>query len=618
MSCQVINLTKVAQPIQQDSLIFQTPNDIFLEIFQWLSPKDIVTCSEVCRKFYHLTNSPSLWKLLFRHTFPQGNLPATADPRAFFRDTYCLYQNAPMGLYSQQKIMDSPDNVEWHTLAQKGTVAIGHREKVTYICDMSNTVQIQFISDYPIYDAVEVSPGKIALLYRLLNDSVCFKIFDLDTKKIIAEKHGKALTPLKNGKIAYFIERDKGLNLEIYDARSGSTTTLIEEQPLCRVYESLEGKIITIHDEQTLTVWDLNTKKAIHPTLKLSEVAPGSNFMGAREFKDGRLMLSFFNLSNHFVYDPRTNSTQPITNFDEFMRLLDSKSQIDHCSGETLFMRSTDALRVLQGDQAFSFPLPSVSKDFVLSSPKELTLLCSQGIYKLDFGKPHNRLLSQMEKEFSKAARFHLILEKMEESLNSLIDDKNCVSPQSLIDLAKSLSTQSLIDLAAIQKLISLLQKDADVNSELSLVQASMNIKIMDDGALQFDIQLKQSNGQRNYSSRIVLNKGKHLEHAEFFKKIAGFGQGKEVFNLQIDLDLMKRFNLLPDKLRKEICGELIEETSQNPYDLDLKERDTEHSKMILAYLNKKGYKVEEMQLPPVTTVIINETKKSKKGCAIA
>jgi hypothetical protein len=122
---------------------YDVPKDMVVQFFFDFSPREVVTCSRVCRQWRECAKSENLWQFFFEKVCPgRGDLlnpPSYRD--AFIR----FYTNLRKGVYAAHKLQIEDDNEPTFVLADKGILYTLNRKYEICVWNLpSETIKKKF------------------------------------------------------------------------------------------------------------------------------------------------------------------------------------------------------------------------------------------------------------------------------------------------------------------------------------------------------------------------------------------------------------------------------------------------------------------------------------------
>lgn len=592
----------------QDNSVSRLPDEILIKILKYLKLPDLLACSRTYRRFYHISNESNLWIALFKRTFPQGNIPDNMSAKEALIAADSLHKNALSGLCSHQLVMSAPKGVELIGLAKNGTQVIGRKDHAVYIYDLQQNTTTVFKPEidlrFNLIKMEELGPGKFALIFKRMHINVPgnvvtpamhVKFFDLAKGKTILSTGYSQLCPLKNGKVGIVLRGNEKNCLQIYDPHSEADPFKLQcDLEINAVFELVEGEITILSGNNigaALEVWNLKTQQCIHPLLKVidnDEQVP---------LKEGRLILFNSDSSQFMVYDSSRHSTKCVDDDTEntFLTayLKDKQLPADDFgnkhvdySGKLFFSRKEHVLKYIgYVDRAPSISIMNLNNLEIVDaafSLNALTILARQEVRKLSFGK-HHEILDQLTQDFSKVITIRDILKKMQKKIELGATNGN-VKKKQFDDLLSLVLTRKIDQIFA--PVDFRLEKD-NFDHAHTLTLTSQNITPM--------------NIEIHILERDFLN----LADLKLFRTLA-----EELNQIKrVNLGFIKRFNLLPESVRKPIYGKLEEIIASkggnsNGHDAFHKvngQTSTEEECIgaIQAYLKEQKYEAEDITFTP-------------------
>lgn len=603
---------QIRAPEFQDNAISSLPDEILLKIFKYLKLPDLLACSKTCRRFYPISNDNGMWTSLFKHTFSQGNMPDKMSAKEALIAADSFHKNALWGQCSHRLVMSAPKGVELIGLAKNGTQVIGWKDRAVYIYDLQQNTTTVFKPEidpgFNLIKMEELGPGKFALIFQRMHINVPgnvfapamhVKLFDLAKGTTILSTRYSQLCLLKNGKMGIVLCGRERTCLKIYDPHSEADPFELQcDLEINDVFELVEGEITILSGNNigaALEVWNLKTQQCIHPLLNVidnDERVP---------LKDGRLVLFNLDGSQFMVYNPSSHSTEYVDDPDDSLLDIYLKNKqlpennfwnrhIDY-SGKLFFSPQDRDLNYIGSDGVSSIPIMNLNNLKVSDATfsfNALTILACKEVRRLNFGK-HHEILDQLTDDFSKVIRVRDILKKTQEKVACSINGY---------------------------------KKQNQFNDLLSLILA----RKIDHIFAPVDFRLKKNNFDHAHTLTLTnitpMNVEIHIFEGDFssLADLQLFRKWAEELNQikRVNLGFIKRFNLLPESLRKPIYGKLEEIIASkggnsNGHDAFHKvngQTSTEEEclEAIQTYLKEQKYEAEEISyIPPEPEITLWE-----------
>lgn len=230
-----------------------TIKNILQEIFSYMDPKDLVSCSQVNRTWNECAQKDSQWIPLLKKYFPSVSLEK-GENKAQFRKCMNFILNLKNGLYYHRIINAGETGIA--SVGPDNNIIMENGGKIT-VLDLENNSEIELIP--AIEEKVKsVRKSKDGNKVITLSTTNKLKVWDLKSNCVITNMDDVSdFQVIKGNK---FVTTNKG-KFDVWDLNTGHEIVSFptaHHGDIDQFFEMSNGKIITTSTDNTLKIWDLD------------------------------------------------------------------------------------------------------------------------------------------------------------------------------------------------------------------------------------------------------------------------------------------------------------------------------------------------------------------------